>query len=218
MAFIGGGVLHGGTPEGLDCVYDCAVFDLALLSRSIEDPVIAGILRDRIAIKPVLSFTDSRSTWEAVVRLMDSLKNLTEPSDRLICLGILYEVFGRVIGGGLYKENTEDPGDDIRRWKKLLYYIEEHYSEKISIDDLAKMACLSRSTFIRRFNRVCKMPPADYIMKQRIDVAENFLINTGTSLADIAFKCGFYDAAHLSHTFKKIKGLSPLEYRKKTQK
>ncbi len=101
---------------------------------------------------------------------------------------------------------------------RVISYIHEHYSEKISIDALAKMACLSRSTFIRRFNRVCKMPPADYIMKQRIDAAENLLINTGTSLSEIAFKCGFYDAAHLSHAFKKIKLISPLEYRKKTQK
>ena len=121
----------------------------------------------------------------------------------------------------VYTKNADnsDGGDESdEAFLKVISYIHEHYSEKISIDTLAKISFLSRSTFIRKFNRVCKMPPADYIMKQRIDAAESLLINTGTSLADIAFKCGFYDAAHLSHAFKKIKGLSPLEYRKKTQK
>ena len=89
MAFIGGGTLHGGTPEGDDCVYDCAVFDLSLLNRSIESPVVSGILRDRVVVSPILSFTHSCETWETVVRLMDALKEQNTDADRFICLGIL---------------------------------------------------------------------------------------------------------------------------------
>ena len=98
---------------------------------------------------------------------------------------------------------------------KVISYIHEHYSEKISIDDLAKIACLSKSTFIRRFGEVCKMPPSDYVINRRIEAAEYMLLSTRCSLGEIASKTGFYDATHLSHTFKNQKGISPSEYRKK---
>lgn len=98
---------------------------------------------------------------------------------------------------------------------KVISYIHEHYSEKISIDDLAKIACLSKSTFIRKFGEVCKMPPSDYVINRRIEAAEYMLLSTRCSLGEIASKTGFYDATHLSHTFKNQKGISPSEYRKK---
>ena len=98
---------------------------------------------------------------------------------------------------------------------KVISYIHEHYYEKITVEDLMKIACLSRSTFIRRFSDVCKIPPSDYIMNRRLEAAEYMLLSTRCSLGEIASKTGFYDATHLSHTFKKQKGISPSEYRKK---
>ncbi len=93
-------------------------------------------------------------------------------------------------------------------------YIHEHYFEKISVDALAKIANLSRSTFLRKFNEICKMPPSEYIINRRIEVAEYMLVNTGDSILNIAFKCGFYDAAHFSRIFFKKRGLSPSTFRK----
>lgn len=214
MAFIGGGVLHGGSPEGNDCVYDCAVFDLSLLSRSIEDPIITGIMRDHLSIKSILSFTDSRTTWEAVVRLMDSLKNQQTEADRFICLGVLYEVFGRVIGSGLYGENTEDPGDDIRRWKKLLYYIEEHYPEKITLEMLADVAGLSPKYLCRAFARLTGKTPLAYLNEYRLDCACEMLRNTDETILSIAMSCGFNDQSYFVKHFRQSRGLTPGAYRK----
>ena len=113
------------------------------------------------------------------------------------------------------KNIPESASDKRESMLKVITYIHEHYAEKISIDDLAKIACLSRSTFIRRFSDVCKIPPSDYIMNRRIEAAECMLLGTSCPLGEIASKTGFYDATHLSHTFKKQKGISPSEYRKK---
>ena len=97
---------------------------------------------------------------------------------------------------------------------KAISYIHEHYFEKIRVDTLAKTANLSRSTFLRKFNDVCKMPPSEYIINRRIEASEYMLLNTSDSILNIAFKCGFYDAAHFSRIFMKKKGISPSEYRK----
>ena len=121
----------------------------------------------------------------------------------------------------IYVENSETTrwGSEVKdaTFMRSLAIIHERYSEKLTLEELAKEAKLSKSTYVRRFLHVCKMPPAEYITRKRIEVAENLLKNTNASIMEIAEKVGFYDASHFSRTFKKSKGESPLEYRKKMQ-
>ena len=118
----------------------------------------------------------------------------------------------------VYSENSDNEvnGDTKNDGAllKSISYIHEHYFEKISVDTLAKIANLSRSTFLRKFTDVCKIPPSEYVMNYRIGASEYMLLHTSESLMNIAFKCGFYDAAHFSRTFINKKGVSPSEYRK----
>lgn len=99
---------------------------------------------------------------------------------------------------------------------RSLALIHERYAEKLTVSVLAREARLSKSTYMRKFLYICKMPPAEYITRKRIESAENMLKNSNASISEIAEKVGFYDAAHFSKTFKKANGVSPLEYRKKT--
>ena len=101
---------------------------------------------------------------------------------------------------------------------RSLAMIHERYADKLTIDELASEAKLSKSTYMRRFLYVCKMPPAEYITRKRIEVAENMLAHSKESIMAIAEAVGFYDAAHFSRTFKKVNGTSPLEYRKNSKK
>lgn len=118
-----------------------------------------------------------------------------------------------------YREN-----DDVKKTTKnkdvnfmnAISLIHEKHCEKITLEMLTKTARLSRSAFIKRFYEVCGMTPSEYITKQRIETAENMLLNTGYSVSDIAFKTGFYDSAHFSRAFSKIHGVSPSEYRSKS--
>lgn len=110
-------------------------------------------------------------------------------------------------------EGTTDSQDV--NFMNAISLIHEKHTEKITLEMLAKTANLSRSAFIKRFKEVCDMTPSNYITKQRIDTAENMLVNTGYSVSDIAFKTGFYDSSHFSRAFSKIHGISPSEYRKK---
>ncbi len=214
MAFVGGGVLHGGKPESDDCVYDCAVFDLSLLTRSMENTVITGLIRDRVRITPTLSFTEARKPWETVTRLMDALKDHSTDADRFICLGILYEVFGHLIGGGHFSDSSEDPGDDIRRWKKLLFYIEEHYPEKITLEMLADVAGLSPKYLCRAFSRLTGKTPLAYLNEYRMDCACEMLRNTDETILSIAMSCGFNDQSYFVKHFRQSRGITPGAYRR----
>ena len=96
-----------------------------------------------------------------------------------------------------------------------LMKIKTSYSEDLTIEKLAKEANLSRSSFIRRFKETCQTSPAAYIMSVRIEAAKALLSDREISVADVAARCGFYDAAHFSKKFKEKTGYTPLDYRKK---
>ncbi len=214
MAFIGSGVLHGGNPGGDDCVYDCAVFDLGLLTRSLENSVLAGLVRDRVTITPILSLTDANTVWETVVRLMDTLKRQNGDADRLISLGLLCEVFGHLIGGNHYGTNTEEPSDDLRRWKKLLFFMEEHYPEKLTLEALAAVAGLSPKYLCRAFARLTGKTPLAYLNDYRLDCACEMLRNTDETILSIAMSCGFNDQSYFVKHFRQSRGITPGAYRK----
>ena len=138
------------------------------------------------------------------------------PEDSFISTGYLMIIITELCK--IYVKNSEtlihDSNVNDAAFMKSLAMIHERYAEKLTIDELAREAKLSKSTYMRRFVYVCKMPPAEYITKKRIEVAENMLAHSKESIMAIAEAVGFYDAAHFSRTFKKVNGISPLEYRK----
>ena len=116
-----------------------------------------------------------------------------------------------------YTENNENASlskNEDEAFMNAISYIHENYQKKITIDELSKIACLSRSTFVRRFRKICKVSPLEYITIRRIEASEYMLLNTKYSILDIAFRCGFYDAAHFYRAFSERNGVSPSAYRK----
>ena len=92
---------------------------------------------------------------------------------------------------------------------KAIAKIHEAYKEKLTFTELAKIANLSRSAFVKRFTELCKIPPSEYLMKRRLEAVEYRLLNTSSSIGEIAYETGFYDAAHLNKAFIAHKKISP---------
>ncbi len=92
-------------------------------------------------------------------------------------------------------------------------YIHEHFYEKITINDLANIAHLSRTAYINKFKEICKIPPSAYITKLRIESAMNMLAGTNLSILEIAYRTGFYDASHFTKIFESHLKITPQEYR-----
>ena len=114
------------------------------------------------------------------------------------------------------KKESKITSNSDELFMQAISIIHERYYEKLTIEELAKVAKLSRSIFIKKFKEICGLPPLEYITKQRVEAAEQMLKNTRLSILDIAFKCGFYDSAHFAKMFIKKNGVSPSEYRKNT--
>ena len=93
-------------------------------------------------------------------------------------------------------------------------YFNEHYSESISIEEYAEKNHVSTSWFIRNFKLYVGSTPMQFILQKRICNAEALLLNTEYNINEIAQIVGYDNALYFSRMFKKIKGISPSEYRK----
>ncbi len=97
---------------------------------------------------------------------------------------------------------------------KATMYFNEHYSEDICIDEYAKTHNMSTSWFIRNFKQYTGITPMQYILSKRIYNAEALLQNSQYNVTEISLIVGYDNPLYFSRIFKKVKGLSPSEYRK----
>lgn len=84
-----------------------------------------------------------------------------------------------------------------------LCYLHLHYSERITVDHLAKRLYLSRSTLLRSFEELCGCSPIRYLHAYRVQKAREMLKSDTLSKAEIAHLCGFYDQSHMQRCLKK---------------
>ncbi|HTM93468.1 MAG TPA: helix-turn-helix domain-containing protein [Flavisolibacter sp.] len=97
-------------------------------------------------------------------------------------------------------------------------HIEKHYEERISVDDLALKFGLSRRNLERRFRKVTYNSIVEYLQRVRIEAAKQTLERNRENVNEAMYKAGYNDIKAFRTTFKKLTGLSPLEYRNKYSK
>lgn len=113
-----------------------------------------------------------------------------------------------------FDQNDEYDNSSVSRiLESALDYINENYSKKISISNLAKISNISESYLIRNFKNKYGLTPHQLILSLRFSNAVYYLQHTNTPIDDIAQICGFNDRVHFSSAFNKRYGCSPTEYR-----
>lgn len=93
------------------------------------------------------------------------------------------------------------------------HYIERHFSEKITVKQLAELVNLSVSTFTRLFRKELDAAPMDYLMNIRLEKAKKLLLRKEVPVTEIAMRCGFNSSSHFSNSFSKRFSVTPTEYR-----
>lgn len=92
-------------------------------------------------------------------------------------------------------------------------FMSAHFSENLSIDDIADIAALSRYHFSRLFRKETGFAPYEYLMKLRFRHAKQLLSDTGLSVEEIAAQCGFCSASNLIRAFRQDTGMTPHQFR-----
>lgn len=97
----------------------------------------------------------------------------------------------------------------------ILIYINENYSQKITIKSLSEHFHMSEDHISHKFKLVYGISPINYVIERRISDAKWRLINTKDSLVSISIQVGYENTTHFSNLFLKRVGCPPLDYREK---
>jgi transcriptional regulator GlxA family with amidase domain len=97
-------------------------------------------------------------------------------------------------------------------------YIEENLAERISFEELASILAVSRRNFDRRFIKATGNTPVEYLQRVKIEVAKRTLEKGRKTISEVMNEVGYSDDKAFREVFKKIAGLSPLEYRARFNK
>lgn len=102
--------------------------------------------------------------------------------------------------------------------KQAQLYMEKNMSEKISVDQIATQLNINRRSFDRRFIKATSNTPLEYLQRLRIEAAKKALETSQQSVNEVLYEVGYADIKSFREVFKKITGLSPLEYRSRYNK
>lgn len=119
------------------------------------------------------------------------------------------------LGRGAASDSEEDESNGLRkRLENSAAYIHSHYTENLTVTELAEMEHLSESRFRDIFREAFGTPPGEYIIGLRIAHACELLLTTDLNVSETAAICGYTDVMYFCRLFRRKMGVSPAAYRK----
>jgi AraC family transcriptional regulator len=185
---------------------------LPLFNEALQDVVGANAVHARL--RDASGFEDLN-----LISLLHRLKEeATRPAaSRLFVRGIAQAIAIHVARNymafteAVHSETSTLPGFKLRR---VTEWMAEHLAEDFSLARLAEQAGMSEFHFNRLFKRATGVPPSQYQIRLRLDVARRLLRETKQSVITIANDVGYSNPSHFAQLFRKATGLSPTTYRR----
>ncbi|GAB2490845.1 AraC family transcriptional regulator [Comamonas humi] len=102
-----------------------------------------------------------------------------------------------------------------RQLMQVRDYMEAHLSDKVSLDDLARMLDLDRFRFLKLFKRTVGMTPHAWLLRWRLEKAVELIkMQHGVPMADVAYAVGFFDQSHFTNAFRRAYGVTPTRFQR----
>ncbi|HYC85142.1 MAG TPA: helix-turn-helix domain-containing protein [Chryseosolibacter sp.] len=112
----------------------------------------------------------------------------------------------------IFQGQKEHDDEAIRKAQE---YIEKNFQNRITVDQLASMFALGRRNLERRFKKATSNTVVEYIQRVKIEAAKISLESSRENVNEVMYKVGYTDTKAFRTTFRRITGLSPIEYRNK---
>jgi AraC-like DNA-binding protein len=170
-------------------------------------PAISPFMLDEIAVDPII-----RNCYESLTpyftRPQQLPKNIFEAKFKELLFNILKHPSNRHI---LAYVNQITDGYLVPVWQVM----EANYMYNLKIPEFARIANRSTSTFRREFERYYKTTPGKWLADKRLERAQRMLVDTGKTISEIAFDCGYENISHFTRVFKEKHNLPPSRFRQK---
>ena len=170
------------------------------------DDIINKILQNKEAI----SFKGD--TLIQLQTLLISMKTESEVEKISTLIKVLSLISSSENANAVGKPVIEDK--KAKRMQKILLYIMNNYQNTITLEEMAKLVDLDKSSFCIFFKKMTGKTFFSYLTEYRIESSCQMITKTNLTIAEICFASGFNDVPYYNRVFKKIKNIRPTEYRK----
>ena len=202
-------VMAGNDDRSQDVLAACKIADIKVPSEVTilgvdNDELICGLSYPQLSS---IALSTQRAGYEAaqVLGKMMEGQNVAE-NERQVSVSPLHVVT---------RQSTDIMAIEDKQVAEAVHFIRNHSNEVIQVSDVAEAAGLSRRTLEQRFRKVLAHSVHEEIKFTRVNQMAKMLIGTNLSISQIAWSLGFPYPNNISRYFKKQKGISPLEYRRK---
>lgn len=198
--------------------YYCIIIDTSLLQSSPTDTCDVKYINP--ITKNLIVFKNKICNDPEVISCVENIINENEEKDvgfELSIKSYIYRLLVLLLRNYVDKVLTPKEYDakvkNLGKLNCVLKYIEENYTEEITIEQLARMICVSNYYFCHLFKQVTGKTLSEYINGVRVNAAEALLRTSDMNITEVALAVGFNDANYFSRVFKKHRKYPPSQVR-----
>jgi AraC family transcriptional regulator len=208
------------TPPGSSVEYDIRVPSSLVILTSPENETKA--LMRRIAKKSVSDFGNlhecAMSAGPKISPLIYAIWHATSVEDqtqRLQADSLFTSLIVTCLQEAGHMKKPQDSDERLCKWqlKKAMLLINEQMTEPVTLASIATAMDMSEYHFLRAFRNTTGLPPHQYQIMLRVNMARQMIVRSKLGLSEIAFASGFSSHAHMTTTLKKWTGKTPAAYR-----
>lgn len=202
------------SPQGESCLFYCVIIHPSYLCAShyIEQKYVSPVIGPNAFHYLLLN----KSNWTA--QILDELETMFHNPDANDMELEIIEVSFRILRLIYQNMRSELPQQNasvqyVNTFKTMVTYIQEHYVEKISLEDIALSGNVGKTLCAKIFMKFASTTPGDYLIHHRIMKGLELLKESELSITEISYATGFNSASHFTKTFKTLIGVTPNKYR-----
>lgn len=167
----------------------------------------------------LLHLAEEQDAVAACLRIIVQEIREEQPGWDAVCQSLLDVILLRLRRRGDFAVGRFSAGRrSIQSCDLVRRYIDNHFTEDLTLDQLAEMVHISKYYLSHTFREAFHTSPISYLISRRIQESRFLLGETDLSLSQIAQILGFSSLSYFSQSFRRLEGVSPIEYRKRRQK
>ena len=204
------GQLHGFSANTPDAACDIFVFPLEHLLFTHEDHDQAKFLRPLVVGQYGLPLRLKKSAKQSILQAID-LQKECPPAYEMQTKALLLQMIAQISQQNAFMQHHSAKQNDV--CKEIIQYIQQHYSEALTISQIATAVGISPTYFSAYFTEHFDQSFSEYMRSLRCNKACALLKGTTLSIAEVALSVGFGSSSHFIRNFRKTMGMTPLVYR-----
>lgn len=192
--------------------YYAFIFLEELLASAVRDAIQTDYIEKLVRGDRIIRGEVFRGAETAVKMLVEA--NTPPKCDMLATKGALYLLLSWLYENGYVVKKLHTDGE-TERDRRIISYIAENGTSRLTLGELAKNFHMSENYFCRYFKKHFGQTAFEFINYHRIETAADLLRTTDRSVTDIAISSGFESMSYFTRKFRQIKGMTPKEYRQR---